>query len=632
MKTCSCLRVVAIVLAAFAAPAVWSQTAITSIDPGGLTISVPGSYYLANDIHWAGQEGALAAITVTAPDVVLDMRGRMLVAPDNVPLSGTIGISADGADNFSLKRGTVKGFQLIGVALANSSDVTVSKVTVADVGNGVPGYTPYGISVTNCAGVTLSKIKVSNVNGSWFSPNSYGQIVAGVFLSGSSQVALDGEVRGVCGYSNVVSGVFALLCNGVTLRNLKIENVNGAANALSGASFGLSQNIRVEKCVIADLYNDAGVCSGIGADDCQHVDVLRTTVTRLSTGLTPNENAPGHTCIGMVFAPIRVIKGTSAVEVVDPGSLYNQLLPPTVVIGPPQNPSGRPARALPVVGPGGELEDVVVLDPGSGYSAAPAVTIVANPLWPLGTGAQAVAVVSDIEEGSASDVRVENCKITDIDGSCDDAHGISLFVVSDARVRRVTVERVSDGRGGRGSKATGIEIYGAVNGQPSNILVENCTVRDISARSPGDLQAAGYSIAGRGVTLSRCKASNVTVSGPNPVDAGAPGRGIGFAWAPDIRPEYIYAALEAQITNCTADNCQVGFDTFYFQNSTFRNLTSRRNGIAVKTEPAGTVHVLYCDGCSECPDAPQESPENWFKEVPVTNIASGNRLDGVRVR
>jgi len=118
--------------------------------------------------------------------------------------------------------------------------------------------------------------------------------------------------------------------------------------------------------------------------------------------------------------------------------------------------------------------------------------------------------------------------------------------------------------------------------------------------------------------------AHVTVSGPNPVDAASPGVGIGFAWAPDIRPEYTYAPLETVIKDCTASNCQVGFDTFYFQNSSWNNITSKKNDVPVKEEPAGTVRVFYCDKCSECPGSPEDSPEDWFQEVPVSNIASGN--------
>ena len=50
------------------------------------------------------------------------------------------------------------------------------------------------------------------------------------------------------------------------------------------------------------------------------------------------------------------------------------------------------------------------------------------------------------------------------------------------------------------------------------------------------------------------------------------------------------------------------------------------NDVDVKIESTDVVRVLYCDKCSECPDAPEKSPGNWFKEVPVQNIASGNTI------
>lgn len=607
-----------------------SHNAIRDIPPQGLTISKPGFYFFANDIQWEGQEGALTAITIEAPDVILDMKGYSLIAPRNVPLSGTIGIFADGADRLSLRKGTIKGFQMIGVAIANSSEATFSGITVRDIGNGVPGYTPTGISVSKCQKLTMNKLSVSGVNGSWFDHNSYGQIVSGVSLSDCDTVHIDGRISGVNGYSNVVSGVFAVSCDGISLQKLEIDDVNGSAVAVSGASFGLCTNITIEKSAISNLHNDAGVCSGIATDDCQHVRVVNSTVNGLSTGLMPNDNAVGHTCIGMVFAPIQVVEGVSRIDVVDPGSLYNQILLPSVKIDPPQRSNGSQAVGFPVVSSFGDLESVLILNPGSGYDQTPNVEIVPNPFWPEGTGAKAMAAVSALEEGSANDILVENCSISDIAGSCDDAHGISLFVVSNATVRKVTVENVTDGRGGRGAKATGIEVYGLIDNSPSDILVENCRVRNISAFSPGDLQAAGYSVAGNGVTFSKCEAYNVTVRGVNPVDPASPGYGIGFAWAPDIRPEYTYPAFEARIENCTASNCQVGFDTFYFQDSTWEGIKSINNDVDIKEESTDVVRVLYCDKCSECADAPQESPENWFTKVSVKNIASGNTIGSTR--
>ncbi len=615
--------------AMFGAASAGSQTVITEIPPEGLAITESGTYSFANDIAWAGQESALAGITIIdAANVVLDLGGHCLSAPRDVRLSGTFGIAALAVQNLSIKNGTIKGFQLAGVALGLSAGVTLSNIVISDIGNGVPGYAPTGLSATMCQDLTFNQVSVLNVNGSSEPGGSGIGIVAGVSLTECKNVYFDGRVSGINGYSSLVSGVFGLLCDGISLQEAVIESVNGSAGAVSGASFLLSRNISVDKSLVSNLHNDAGVCSGIAGVDSRQINVLDTTVSRLSTGLMPNENAPGHTCIGMVFAPFTVVVGgVRKINVVDRGAHYSQLLLPTVKIAPPLA-GGETAHGFPLIDSEGDLDGVLILSPGSGYDQAPKVEIVPNPLWTAGTGATATAEVGHfVEVGSAGDILVEKCTISDITGSCDDAHGISLFVVSKSTVREVTVENVTDGRGGRGAKATGIEVYGLINNLPSDILVENCRVRNISAISPGDLQAAGYSVAGKGVTFSNCEADNITVSGVNPVHPESPGYGIGFAWAPDIREQYQYPALDTRIENCTASNCRLGFDTFYFQNSTWSRFKSINNGRPYRDEPTGALRVLYCDGCSECPDAPQKSPEDWFKEVPLQNTASGNIIE-----
>ena len=247
-------------------------------------------------------EGVYAAITIKASNVVLDMKGHALWAKRNVPLSGVIGISADGAENLSLRNGTIKGFQLFGVTLLASTGATLSEIVISDVGNGVPGFTPSGLLAMACQDLNLNSLSVHGVNGSWCEPSKHtGRIVSGISLIGCDDVSIDGSISGVNGYASVVSGVFAILCDGITLKKLEIDHINGSAIDVSGASFGVSQNINIQESAFSNLHNDAGVCSGIATDDCRQIRVLNTTVNGLSTGLMPNENAVGHTCIGMVF-------------------------------------------------------------------------------------------------------------------------------------------------------------------------------------------------------------------------------------------------------------------------------------------------------------------------------------------
>lgn len=287
------------------------------------------------------------------------------------------------------------------------------------------------------------------------------------------------------------------------------------------AAIGL---ILCEDAVISDvsikcLRNEAGVCSGLSFYVCKNVISRRIHISNLKTGLLANDNAPGHTCIGIVpFMCTHLI--------------------------------------------------------------------------------------------------FESCQIKNISGSCDDARGISLFVVDHAKVSDCQVKHVLDGRGCKGAKATGIEIYGR-RGVDAQIEVTNCTAVNIAAINLGDRQAAVFSVAGLNVKFENCHAQDVTVfDGHNQPNVKV-GLGVGFGWAPDIREVYIYPAVNVLYQNCSAKDCQVGFDTFNHQYSTFCPIQAGDNKIPVLKE-RGNTRFLYCDECSECPDGP--------KVVPVKNMVTGNKF------
>jgi hypothetical protein len=139
-----------------------------------------------------------------------------------------------------LRNGTIKGFQLVGVVLANSEGATLSEIVISDVGNGVPGYTPTGLYATTCQDLTLDNVSVRNVNGSWSAIRTPVKFVSGISLIGCTDVNIGGRVSGINGYSIVVSGVFGISADGITLKNLEIDDVNGSGVNVSGASFLLS--------------------------------------------------------------------------------------------------------------------------------------------------------------------------------------------------------------------------------------------------------------------------------------------------------------------------------------------------------------------------------------------------------
>lgn len=217
---------------------------------------------------------------------------------------------------------------------------------------------------------------------------------------------------------------------------------------------------------------------------------------------------------------------------------------------------------------------------------------------------------------SSQNLKFINCKVKNIHGSCDDAHGISLFVVTNAIVDKCYIKNVTDGHGGKGAKTTGIEVYGTRD-ENAKIVIKNCNVENIYALNPGNLQAAAYSVAGDNIKFERCVAKNVKVKNTNNTANIGKGYGVGFGWAPDIRDVYIYPAINILYEKCTAENCQIGFDTFNHQNSKWCDLSFCHNDINI-LKHAPSIKKFYCDSCSECPDGP--------KFVEVTNDSFGNKF------
>jgi hypothetical protein len=195
---------------------------------------------------------------------------------------------------------------------------------------------------------------------------------------------------------------------------------------------------------------------------------------------------------------------------------------------------------------------------------------------------------------ASANIRIKNCKVTNITGCCDDAHGISVFECIGAVVKNCKVENVLDGAGPTqtGAKATGIEVYG------SGVKVIKCSVKNIVAINPQDKQSTGFSCAqGTGISFIKCRAENVRVVNENGEQNPSLGYGTGFGWAPD--PRIVEPAVDVLYKHCTAKNCQVGFDSWFHINALWNDIESDNNAIpilAINPYP----RTLSCDPCSEC--------------------------------
>lgn len=221
---------------------------------------------------------------------------------------------------------------------------------------------------------------------------------------------------------------------------------------------------------------------------------------------------------------------------------------------------------------------------------------------------------------------IQKCKISNIFGCCDDAHGMSVFVCAGALVDKCKVKNVVDGYGSplKGAKATGIEIYASL------VKVSDCRVKEITALSPEDKQATGFSCAVcTEVEFLRCKAKNVNVYGSDGSQGSAFGYGTGFGWAPDPRPEFVFPATNILYSHCKAKKCQVGFDTWYHIDCLWDHIKSVDNGIAILKQPGGQ-RTISCSPCSECGCSQTGCYPNPLV-VTLTNVAANNVFKHVKI-
>jgi hypothetical protein len=207
-----------------------------------------------------------------------------------------------------------------------------------------------------------------------------------------------------------------------------------------------------------------------------------------------------------------------------------------------------------------------------------------------------------------------DCSATGMTGCCDDCHGMSVFLDSKVEVNNFSAKNVTDGVApvNTGAKATGLEVYGI------EVLIKNCTVENIKAIRPQNLQSAGFSAWGTLINFINCTASNVKVLDENKQPNTAFGYGTGFGWAPDPRFEFRYiGALFVKYDNCKSTDCQVGFDTWNHIDSLWENVDTQCCPIPILVQSKGTSRTLSMDNCSESPSGKPET-------ITIENMAKGN--------
>ncbi len=615
------------------------------------TVRVPGSYNLTNSVLWGSVNPfATAPLVLAGNNISLDLGGNAIIgfSASFTDAGLVVGDGSAAYTGLVISNGVIDGFSEYGVFVEGVQGAKFSALQILNTGgiitaaSPLPSPLPAGFYAMLSPDVMLSNVVVSNVTSGVNSSLTAG---VGAFAC-SNFTAIDGTITGVYGVgvpvlqtNNAVFGFLATESPGAVCSNMSVSSISGFRyyKDITGIAMLGSSHSHVYTSTVTGVTNDGGTAQGInGSFGTVHMKVLDCRVSHIRTGQEWTNNPLGHTALGMVFTPSgRPVRSyITGITLTNSGSGYTSA--PTVTLQTLSGDPGTNATARAVVA-GGRVTGTWMLNGGSDYIAAPKVVFTG------GGGSNAAGLVMPHNVWThtthpCGDITVSNCVISNVVGGIDDAHGISFFAVTNVVADNVRVHHVLDGTntmgpGGSnigGSKATGIESYGDPAVDNANFQIRNSHVEDIHAISPGDLAAIGFSAAGGGINFNNCTAVNVRVTGTNRLTPGAsPGRGYGFAWAPDIRVVYQYPAWGATFVACTASLCDVGFDTFNFQDSIWTTPTSISNRItdflvepSVPFFPEGTVRVLYGSYWNEVLDAPDYP--GGIKGIPVWNNAIGN--------
>lgn len=206
-----------------------------------------------------------------------------------------------------------------------------------------------------------------------------------------------------------------------------------------------------------------------------------------------------------------------------------------------------------------------------------------------------------------SELLYQDCTASNIIGSCDDCHGMSIFFGAAIQVKNYIATNVTDGvtQFNSGAKATGLEVYGA------EIKVSDSEVDHIVAINPQNRVSTGFSVWGESIEFENCVASKVFVKNDVNDESLIMGLGTGFGWAPDPRL-YRFAATAVKYVNCEAKDCQVAFDTWNHVDSNWVNPSYSNCAINILVEPGGT-RTLYGDPMTECNPSVAVIVHNLFK-------------------
>lgn len=247
----------------FVIPQLQARETIISVNSGVsklLTLREPGKYILDEHLNFAPGTSSSSGITITADNVLLDLRGYTIAQQDQSAKFTAITITPN-RNNITISNGTISQCTGLGLAIQNNcSNITLTQLNVNQCGGAIQilntnncwlnqlqltNQQQSGLQLQQCTNFKLSEIAVNGT----CAP----RVVHAFALYNCSNCTLT-HCNANNNQSATTSGYLLELCNGCILRNCKANNNQarpvGTSQATSVAGFTLNNsfNCHLEQC------------------------------------------------------------------------------------------------------------------------------------------------------------------------------------------------------------------------------------------------------------------------------------------------------------------------------------------------------------------------------------------------
>lgn len=551
-------------------------------NPIPYTISSPGVYCLATDVSFTPTASFTSAITIDAPNVVLDLNNNTL-SQATVTNTGLVGITINGQRNIIIKNGTVSGFNQNGIftqanttTSAFNDQLIFENLNVLTNGTAAGPEGVGGIVITNATNVSLEYV------------NARENFGVGVGLSGVDNFFMDNcrcddtqPIEFAFPFGNCAIGFYAAV-DGPFFLKLR-EKFEEKKNLKQTPFTTASSNLFVTNC---SFNGSTGQNSAFGAA----VGNLTTTASARS------RNILFENCVATDI---------SAVEGFSFFGLYFGFVEGITVIA----------------------DNIVIKN------------FVVDNLATTGTGTPPIDHMVGIEVSASTNALVENCTVATLSGQATYVFGFDIegFGTNVTHKNCVAYNIVNNNTTVLPAYAAGFALekplQAGFNFEGQGVVTDSCIAQNVHGQPQG-ATAAGIFVSGQqNIQVQNCLSSNNDIGIltldyiPGPIGTLLTQNGI----------------FE---NNTVAHNCIAGFSdqTRYANNAYFSN-TARSNGPGGLANYVGQIFPTpFCPtsnkkkDCKECKPASGKAPLRLWdiaknQLCPVnTNCVMGDKLDNLDIR